>query len=173
MTNGAGELIAALFASIVFQSALPAGGHTKVIGWAEEGLIWPEKIAVRVKLDTDSSTSSIDVKQLVLFKKGDVQWARFNIVLKDNNDGLPINQFFEREIIGQSPESQSSMTGKRPIVQLDVCFGQKVYKENFTLDDRSNMRYPMIIGQHMIAKLGLVDASKTFTVEPHCTAIGS
>ncbi|WP_415764516.1 RimK/LysX family protein [Pseudomonas sp. ZB1P45] len=172
MTNSAGELIAALFASIVFQSAFPAGGHPKVIGWAEEGLIWPERIAVRAKLDTDSSTSSIDVKQLALFKKGDVQWARFNIALKDNNDGLPINQSFEREIVGHSPENQTSTTGKRPIVEMDVCFGQSVYKENFTLDDRSKMLYPMIIGQHLIAKLGFVDASKTFTVEPHCVAIG-
>ncbi|WP_415764718.1 RimK/LysX family protein [Pseudomonas sp. ZB1P45] len=62
--------------------------------------------------------------------------------------------------------------GKRPIVEMDVCFGQRVYKENFALDDRSKMLYPMIVGQHLIGKLGFVDASKTFTVEPHCAAIG-
>ncbi len=51
---------------------------------------------------------------------------------------------------------------------MDVCFGQKVYKEKLVLDDRSTMRYPMVVGLHLIGKLGFVDASQAFTVEPHC-----
>nr|MBP6384589.1 ATP-dependent zinc protease [Aeromonas sp.] len=42
------------------------------------------------------------------------------------------------------------------------------YKEWFTLRDRSKMIYPVLIGRRLLAELGAVDSSQTFTVKPAC-----
>lgn len=168
MTNGAGELIAALFASILLHPTVPAGSHPSVVGWAEESFVWPEKIAIRAKLDTGAQMSSLDAKNPIFFQRGGIEWVRFNLVLKDNNNGQPVNQAIERQIVAPVPSGEISFEGGRKSVEMEICFGQRIFKEIFALDDRSAMHYPMIIGRPLIAQLGVVDSSRNFTVEPHC-----
>ena len=57
---------------------------------------------------------------------------------------------------------------QRPTVTMSICLGDKVYKEWFTLRDRSKMIYPVLIGRRLLAELGAVDSSQTFTVKPAC-----
>ncbi|MGL6050847.1 MAG: RimK/LysX family protein, partial [Aeromonas salmonicida] len=57
---------------------------------------------------------------------------------------------------------------QRPTVIMSICLGDKVYKEWFTLRDRSKMIYPVLIGRRLLAELGPVDSSRTFTVQPAC-----
>lgn len=169
MSNGTGELIAALFASLLFHPSVPTGNHANVVGWAEESLVWPEKIAIRTKLDTGAQTSSLDARNPIFFQRSGVEWVRFNLTLKDNNSGQPVNQVFEREVVAPVATGQA----RRKAVNMEICFGQQLFKETFALDDRSAMHYPMVIGRPLIAKLGLVDSSRTFTIEPHCKAPSS
>lgn len=173
MSNSTGELIAALFASILLHPAVPAGSHPTVIGWAEESLVWPEKIAIRTKLDTGAQMSSLDARNPIFFQRNGVEWVRFNLTLKDNNTGQPVNQVFEREVVAPVAGSQADISDKRKAVDMEICFGQRLLKETFTLDDRSTMHYPMVIGRALIAKIGVVDSSRTFTTEPHCKSPSS
>ena len=57
---------------------------------------------------------------------------------------------------------------QRPTVTMSVCVGDQVYKEWFTLRDRSKMIYPVLLGRRLLAELGPVDSSRTFTVQPTC-----
>ncbi|WP_178120088.1 RimK/LysX family protein [Pseudomonas sp. MN1F] len=173
MGNGAGELIAALFASLLLHPSVPTGNHPYVIGWAEESLVWPEKIAIRTKLDTGTEISSLDARNPIFFQKNGVEWVRFNLALKDNNTGQLVNQVFEREIVAPVATAQTTSRRKRKAVDMEICFGQQLFKETFALDDRSAMHYPMVIGRPLIAKLGVVDSSRTFTIEPHCKSPSS
>ncbi len=56
---------------------------------------------------------------------------------------------------------------QRPTVTMSICLGDKVY-EWFTLRDRSKMIYPVLLGRRLLADLGAVDSSRTFTVQPSC-----
>ena len=38
----------------------------------------------------------------------------------------------------------------------------------FTLRDRSDMIYPVLLGRRLLAELGPVDSARTFTVQPSC-----
>lgn len=168
MSNGTGELIAALFASLLLHPSVPTGSHANVVGWAEESLVWPDKIAIRTKLDTGAQMSSLDARNPIFFQKNGIEWVRFNLTLKDNNTGQAVNQVFEREIVAPVATAQTTSSDKRKAVDMEICFGQQLFKETFALDDRSAMHYPMVIGRPLIAKLGVVDSSRTFTIEPHC-----
>ena len=173
MSNGTGELIAALFSSLLLHPTMPTGSNPSVVGWAEESLIWPEKIAIRTKLDTGAQMSSLDARNPIYFQRNGVEWVRFNLKLNDNNTGEPVNQVFEREVVASEATAHATSSEKRKAVDMEICFGQQLFKEAFTLENRSAMHYPMVIGRPLIAKLGVVDSSRTFTIEPHCKAPSS
>lgn len=65
-------------------SATKVAQPEKVFGWVEEGVLMPEKISVKIKMDTGALTSSLDAKDLAPFKKNGDQWVRFSVKVKDS-----------------------------------------------------------------------------------------
>ncbi|MFT4312149.1 MAG: RimK/LysX family protein [Candidatus Woesearchaeota archaeon] len=53
----------------------------------------------------------------------------------------------------------------RPVVTLETEIGGKIVKENFTLYNRSHMKYKVLIGCSLLKKGFLVDPSKEKPVE--------
>ena len=53
---------------------------------------------------------------------------------------------------------------------MKICIGDKVYDEQFSLNDRDRMNYPVLIGRRTLESIGaVVDSSKTFTTDPDCS----
>lgn len=167
MLSDAGNFVTALLTSVFLQQPTPALQPPLQFGWAEEALLWPEKIALKVKLDSASSVSLFDARDLIFFNKENERWVKFTVELKDNNNGRQIHHEFERKIIVRA--GSNGVDSKiDPAVQMDICLGGKVYKELFVLKDRSQLHYPLLLGRSLIKKLGPIDASRTFTIEPRC-----
>lgn len=45
---------------------------------------------------------------------------------------------------------------RRPTVYLDVEFQGKLFREKFTISDRSNLKYKILIGQDILKKEGFI-----------------
>ncbi|MBN0009067.1 ATP-dependent zinc protease, partial [Pseudomonas aeruginosa] len=43
----------------------------------------------------------------------------------------------------------------------------------FSLRDRGNMKYPVLLGRRTLEHLGAVDVSRTFTSKPTCSALAA
>jgi hypothetical protein len=155
------------FTPVVFSATSPAT-NPKAFGWVEEGLIQPENISVKIKLDTGALTSSMNAKDLERFEKDGEKWVRFNVELKDSDTGKTVSAPFERSIVRNVKVRGAGGAERRPIVLMKICIGNKVYNEQFSLNDRGKMNYPVLIGRNTIEHLGLVDVTRTFTLEPHC-----
>ncbi|AXQ50658.1 ATP-dependent Zn protease [Pseudomonas putida] len=140
----------------------------KIFGWVEEGLIQPENIAVKIKLDTGALTSSMDAKDLEHYEKDGDKWVRFNVEVKDSKSGKLTNSPFERKIIRSVKVRGAGGAETRPVVTMRMCIGTRMYEEEFSLKDRGKMNYPVLIGRRTLQNLGAVDASRTFTMEPRC-----
>ncbi len=123
LTKWTTVLITVLAIPMAFAASTPA----TVFGWVEEGLIQPEDISVKIKLDTGALTSSLDAKDLERFEQEGEKWVRFTVELKDSDTGKTVSAPFERRVV-----------------------------------------HPVLIGRKTLEHLGLVDVSKTFTMEPHC-----
>ena len=149
-------------------SATPS--PTKVFGWIEEGVLMPEKISVKIKLDTGALTSSLDAKDLETFRKDGEKWVRFNVEVKDSETGKLVTAPFERKIERNVKVRGAGGAEHRPVVQMTICIGDQIYNEQFSLKDRGKMNYPVLIGRRTLENLGLVDVSHTFTMEPQCKA---
>ncbi|WP_339487382.1 retropepsin-like aspartic peptidase RloA3 [Pseudomonas sp. EL_65y_Pfl2_R95] len=145
-----------------------ANQSDKVFGWVEEGSIQPEGISVKIKLDTGAKTSSMDAKDLERFSKDGDKWVRFNVELEDTDTGKMKSMKVERKIVRNIKVRGAGGAESRPVVMMSMCIGDQVYKEQFSLKNRSKMNYPVLIGRSTIKDLGLVDVSKTFTSEPNC-----
>lgn len=138
-------------------------------GWIEEGLLLPEKVSVKVKLDTGALTSSIDAKDISRFEKNGEKWVKYNVEVKDSDTGKKIKIGFARRVERFVKLRGAGGTDHRMVVQMKICMGSTIYNEQFSLNNRAKMLYPVLLGRKTIQNLGLVDVSRTFTVEPKCS----
>jgi hypothetical protein len=53
---------------------------------------------------------------------------------------------------------------------MDVCIAGERLNEEFSLRDRSNMHYPVLLGRRTLDQLGNVDSSRTYTTTPDCAS---
>lgn len=136
-------------------------------GWVEKGLIRPENIAVKVKLDTGALTSSMHAENLEEFERDGKPWLRFDVELEDL-DGRLVSSRFEREVLRTVDVRGAGGTEQRPVVRMSICIGDTVYTEQFSLNDRNDMNYPVLIGRRTLEDMGVVDVGRTFTTEPEC-----
>lgn len=163
-------LAAIVFALLIVPVSVAATGKpAKVFGWVEEGLLLPEKVSVKIKLDTGALTSSMDAKDLERFEKDGEKWVRFNVEVKDSDTGESVNIPFERKVERNVKVRGAGGAEHRPVVLMKMCIGNQVYNEQFSLKNRGKMLYPVLIGRRTLEHLGAVDASRTFTMEPKCS----
>ncbi|WP_324730565.1 retropepsin-like aspartic peptidase RloA3 [Pseudomonas paeninsulae] len=154
--------------------AAPAFAESQqVLGWVEEGVILPENVAVKFKLDTGALTSSMHAEDVERFKKDGDDWVRFNIELEDIDTNKQVNSQLERKVERAIKVRGAGGAERRPVVLMKVCLGDRVYEEQFSLNDRDRMNYPVLVGRRTLEKVGLVDSNKTFTVEPDCSKSAS
>jgi len=159
-----GLLLIALLCLTLPATAAPS----KVFGWVEEGVLDPEHITVKIKLDTGALTSSLDARDQQTFTRDGEQWVRFNIEVKDSRSGKLVISQFERAVVRRVKVRGAGGADSRAVVMMDMCIGDRVYHEEFSLNDRGDMLYPVLIGRRTIRHLGLVDVSRTFLHEPKC-----
>lgn len=165
------NLIEAVFLAflVIPASVSQAEEQPATFGWIEEGLLLPESVSVKIKLDTGAKTSSLDAKDLERFEKNNENWVHFNVEVKDSDTGKLVSVPFERKVERNVKLRGAGGAERRPVVLMKMCIGKKIYNEEFSLKDRGKMLYPVLIGRNTLKNLGAVDVSKTFTLEPNCS----
>lgn len=52
---------------------------------------------------------------------------------------------------------------RRYVVRLPIQLGEFIEEAEFTLADRANMRYPVLLGREFLRDVAVVDVSKKYT----------
>ncbi len=169
LSNACKRSIFPLLLTVLPIAASPVLAEPKpTFGWVEHGLILPEKTRVKFKLDTGALTSSMHAENIDRFKKDGDDWVRFTVELEDTDTDKKVETRLERKVIRTIKVRGAGGADSRPVVMMKVCLGNRVYEDQFSLNDRDKMNYPVLIGRRMLEDVGLVDSSKTFTTEPNC-----
>ena len=134
-------------------------GEKIVMGWLESVFVLPDNIRVTAKLDTGAKTSSVHAGNVEHFKRAGVEWVRFNFVPDKGADPIRLERPLVRTAIIKERQAHSS---ERDVVRLGICKNGKNYETEFTLYDRSNFNYPILLGRSFLQDVALVDASETF-----------
>lgn len=147
------------------RSADPEKG---VFGWVEMASLHPWNVQAKAKLDSGALTSSIHAKNIERFEKDGEEWVRFTIELTDENTGETFARNFARKVFRNVRIRGAGGEDRRPVVFMNVCIGNTVYQEQFNLENRDDMIYPILIGRRTIQHLGMIDVTQTFLQEPTC-----
>jgi len=134
-----------------------------VVGEVEDVLLLPWGIKLPARIDTGAALSSLDARDLkvedgfVSFKLGKQYGGmqlRFPII-----DWLDI----------RSAETSE----RRPIVEVELCIGSKRVRTRVNLNDRSKVRYPLLIGRNTLKENFVVDCMQERCSPPSCPEVSS
>jgi len=142
-------------------------------------------ITVPAKLDTGADSASLSARYIRTFEQDGVEMVVFDLSIDrvDREDwGINAEQWDDVELplsghvrIKRRAESVSPGErdySRRPVVTLTVCMGNRQEQIEVNLTDRSEFRYPLLMGSEALQGLGaLVDPSLSMAVgEPGCQA---
>ncbi len=106
---------------------------------------------LEAKIDTGAFTSSLHCHHLEPFEKEGQSWIRFYLLDPDheayNEQMLEMPVFDRREVKSSNGEIEH-----RYFIQTKIEFFGSVYTIEFSLTDRSAMKYPLLIGRKFLKK---------------------
>lgn len=137
---------------------------TQIYGWKEYVMINGFKSKLQAKLDTGALNSSIHAEEEELFERDGKKWVRF--IVTDPTEDKPIRNRIEAPLVRIAKVKEPGGDSlPREVVRLTVEIGGRKLRGEFTLNNRSNMLSPVLIGRRMIKDLGWVDPGRTFLAD--------
>ncbi|MGR9044390.1 MAG: ATP-dependent zinc protease family protein [Gammaproteobacteria bacterium] len=131
------------------------------VGWVEDIILAEGRVRVRAKLDTGAKTSSIHSENIEQFEVDGKPWVRFRLpksFLKKAKKAAIVEAPIVRTVLIKRHNLESV---KRLVVELPFCLDDHYYKTQFTLANRTNYIYPVLLGRAFLADNVIVDPSLT------------
>lgn len=116
---------------------------------------------INAKIDTGAYTSSLHCHHIERIEKEGKAYVRFNLL--DPSHDVYNDKLFELPIYkSKTVKSSNGESEERFIVKTTIHLLGKKIKAELSLTDRSEMRYPVLIGRKLIKGHFLVDVSKKY-----------
>lgn len=130
-----------------------------IMGWLESVFLKPWNIRVTAKLDTGAKTPSLHAEHVERFTREGKEWVRFTLAGVDDSKPLTVERPLVRTAYVKTHGGHAS---KRDVIKLTLCKNGRDYETEFTLDDRRNFNYPLLLGRSFLENVALVDSASTF-----------
>jgi hypothetical protein len=131
---------------------------------AEEVILLPWGIKLLARIDTGATVTSLDARGL----KIDENMAEFR--LPEEYGGALLSL----PIVGWRHVRSSKGRENRPVVEIDLCVASKKLRVKANLNDRSMVKYPIILGRNALKDYFIVDVKKrSKTTPPNCPDLKS
>jgi hypothetical protein len=130
------------------------------IGVLENVVLLPWRIKMPARIDTGAATSSLDARELKI-KENQAEFK-----LPPKYGGMKITL----PIVGWKVVRSAESKEQRPVVEMDLCIGSRQLRTQINLNDRSRVRYPLIIGRNVLIENLTVDCDRTYCAPPSCPA---
>jgi hypothetical protein len=131
----------------------------RVYGWKEWVQVGSKADRMRAKLDSGARTSSLHAEDVFEFERDGEPWVQFTLVNPRNEDST--------SVIIKAPiqrtarvKTTDGVSDRRHVVELNFQIGERQMREEFTLNDRSNLICPILIGRNALRHLGYLDCSR-------------
>lgn len=133
----------------------------EMVGWREMVAL-PDLSSARIpaKIDTGARTSSLHATDIERFAREGHHWLRFQL---DLGHGLrePVVvevRHADRRII----TSSNGEAELRPIIKTQLQLGNLLFAAEFSLRDRSDMKFPILIGRSALRGRFTVDSGRSY-----------
>lgn len=113
------------------------------------------------KIDTGAYTSSLHCHKIELVKQDDVQRVRFYVLDPDHPEFA--NTLYECNVHKiKNVKSSNGMIEERVIIKQKSVFSGKKRNIELSLTNRSEMKYPILLGRKFLTGRFIVDVSKKY-----------
>ena len=165
-------IVFTLFSSSLSYASSKTPGKV-IAGWVEKITLTPPRklskpIIVKAKLDTGAETSSIYAKDIKTYKRSGKRWVDFTLVLKDSNNKTHHIKMSKPRKRRVKIKNHNGEHDSRTIVELDICFDGRMHSTSFSLADRSEFIYPILLGRKFLEGVALVDPQSSFLTQASC-----
>lgn len=132
-----------------------------IVGQVEDVILLPWGIKLPARIDTGAATSSLDAQDL----KVENGFAEFKLPQKYG--GLQLRL----PIIDWRGIRSSDARERRPTVEIEFCIGPKRVRTRVNLNDRSGVKYPLLIGRNTLKENFVVDCKQERCSPPSCPEV--
>ncbi len=126
--------------------------------------VWVDllKRNLKARIDTGALSSSLSATELLPFERDGREWIRFRVPDEDHPDG---GDLYEVPLVKyvQVRQASSDKLERRPVVRLTVRLGDFIDGAEFSLTNREDMLYPILLGRNFLRDVALVDVARKFT----------
>lgn len=141
----------------------------RVLGWVENTRLYPDLAVMKAKLDPGARSSAIHAEDIQEFIQNERRMVRFTL-LTVHDDPSSKRIVVERPVVGEVNIKlrNTERPDQRLVVRLEFCLAGERHNTLFTLANRSNFNYPILLGRQFLSGKILVDSSQSFTHKTRC-----
>lgn len=129
------------------------------IGETEFIYIQEADFAYDSRIDTGATTCSIHAEEITPFERDGEQWVKFKLANFKSNARIEIEKPVVREV---SIKRHGSDSQQRYVVSLGVKIRDAIVKTEFSLTERTDYTYPLLVGRNMLRGVAVVDVSQSY-----------
>lgn len=133
-------------------------GEKVTIGEVEDVILLPWRVRMPARIDTGAAQTSIDAQELTIQEN----MAEFR--LHKRYGGLHLRL----PVVEWQEVRSSEARERRPVVEIEFCLGPKLLRARVSLNDRSMVTYPLIIGRDVLRNNFIVDCTESHCSPPTC-----
>jgi hypothetical protein len=152
-------------------AALLAGHASakQVIGRIEAVTLTTYGLTLDAKIDTGADTSSINGPDTRFYEAGGTARVAFSVP-----DAAGAIRHIDEPVLRMVRINRAGAPDEeRAVIKLAICMAGIATTAEFTVADRSELRYQMLIGRSVLAPDFLVDVSVTHTAPANCPSKNS
>ncbi|ABC63571.1 ATP-dependent zinc protease family protein [Erythrobacter litoralis] len=131
------------------------------VGWREVVAL-PDLTGARIpaKIDTGARTSSLHATEIERFDRDGHRMLRFQLDIGDGRSEpvtVEVPRADQRVVTSSNGEAQT-----RYIIKTSLRIGDTVFPAEFSLADRSDMKFPILVGRMALRSRFLVDSGRSY-----------
>ena len=147
----------------------PESQKLLTIGWREWVALPDVGIAaIKAKIDSGARTSCLHTADYEIFQKDGVDWVRFTVhPIKRHNE---VETHAEAEVVDyRIVRDSGGHEEKRPFIRTNLHIADQIWPIEFSLSNRENMKFRMLLGRTGMAQRAVIDCSKSYLTKskPH------
>jgi hypothetical protein len=133
----------------------------QLVGSAEYVELVGVSMRLSARIDTGAETSSLYARQIKTFERDGQDWVRFTIVEPSSKQSQVVEREVTRFVRIKQTEGDSE---RRPVVVMLVVLGDIRELMEFTLADRSDYEFPVLVGRNILRDRAVVDVSSRYMI---------
>ncbi len=154
-------LFLSLISPLLLGGGIVEAAEKITVGLVEDVILLPWKVKLPARIDTGAATSSLDARELQI-KDNIVEFS-----LPKKYGGLRLSL----PIVDWRTIRSAGTRESRPVVEVEFCLGPKKMRARLNLKDRSQVKYPLLIGRNALKDNFVVDCMKMRCSPPSCPEV--